>query len=289
MNNADANIDISDYGIYSDAVSTTKAYNGKIDSAKVVVAEVKTTLGNESIFKGPIADNCKQELGTIDNNLNELTTNGTAIINFLAAANQSYQKEDGSAAINITNADGTTETTSTQGTLMANTNVKSSVGIPDSVKQAGYTVTCYGEGGWYLGGGDKATSVASGSRQEKVHNAWLANGGRYKNGIAVMNVNGQDRYLIATAPTFGRVGDSIDVKLDNGQTVPCVIADAKSTSDSNYTTYGHGRVDGSVNVLEFEVDRHVYRAKGNPTSSKWGLEWDSSSDVNHVDNYGTII
>ena len=103
-----------------------------------------------------------------------------------------------------------------------------------------------------------------------------------------MNVNGQDHYLVATAPTLGTVGDSVNVNLENGQTIPCVIADAKSTGDSNYTTYGHG-TGGGVNILEFEVDRNVYNANGNPQTSTWGLEWDSSSDVTSVDNYGTII
>ena len=122
-----------------------------------------------------------------------------------------------------------------------------------------------------------------------MHEAWVADGARYKNGIAVLNVNGTDHYLIATAKSLGTVGDNIDVNFENGQTIPCIIADAKSTNDSNYTTYGHGRSDGSVNILEFEVDRNVYNSTGNPKTSTWGLEWDSSSDVSTVDNYGTIL
>ena len=163
-----------------------------------------------------------------------------------------------------------------------------SVEVPDSIKQSAYTVTCYGEGGWYLGGGSTPTAVASGTNQKSVHEAWKADGCRYKDGIAVMNVNGEDHYLIATASTFGKVGDSVTVKLDNGQTIKCVIADQKSSGDSNYTKYGHSH-GSSVNILEFEVDRNVYNSKGNPNTSGWGLEWDSSSDVNAIDNHGSIL
>ncbi len=171
----------------------------------------------------------------------------------------------------------------------SNEDIKYSVEIPDSVNQAGYTVTCYGPGGWHMGGSAKATPVARGTMQKKVHDAWVADGARYKNGIAVMKVNGVDHYLIATAPTFGKVGDSVTVNLKNGESVPCIIADAKSTHDSNYTKWGHGRSNGSVNVLEFEVDRNKYKSSGNPTTSKWGLEWDSSSGVKSIDNHGSVV
>ena len=104
-----------------------------------------------------------------------------------------------------------------------------------------------------------------------------------------MNVNGQDCYLVATASSLGKVGDAINVTLKNGQQVPCVIADAKSSNDWNYTKYGHSDGKGSVNILEFEVDRHKYLKSGNPTTSSWGLEWDSSSGVKKVDNYGSTL
>ena len=164
----------------------------------------------------------------------------------------------------------------------------SSVTIPSNIDQMGYTVTCYGEGGWYLSGGSQATPIARSSNQRVVHDAWLNDGANYKDGIAVMNVDGETRYLVATAPSLGSVGDCVDVRLDNGQTIPCVIADSKNSMDANFTTYGHSS-GGQVNVLEFEVDRNVFNQKGNPKTSTWGLEWDSSSDVRVVDNYGSII
>ena len=36
-----------------------------------------------------------------------------------------------------------------------------------------------------------------------------------------------NRYLVAVSPKFGKVGDNIDVCLDNGTVIPCTIADSK--------------------------------------------------------------
>ena len=164
-------------------------------------------------------------------------------------------------------------------------NSEYSVSIPSSVKQSGYTVTGYDK--WIKSG--KTMVWAKGTNQRAVSEVWKSQGSKFKNGIATINVNGEDRYLIATSSTFGKVGDSVTVKLENGQSVKCVIADQKSSHDSNYTKYGHGQSNGSVNVLEFEVERSTYQAKGNPSTSKWNLEWDSSSPVTRIDNNGSVL
>ena len=273
--------EVKDYGEFNAAVGTIKAYQTKVAEAKTSAGEVKTTLSNESVFMGPIQENCIQELASLDADISGIDANFSTLTGYIIQTDSNYKTGDTQASAEVTGV--------SQAGVTTGTNVKSSVEIPDSVNQAGYTVTCYGPGGWHLSGKEEATRVAPGTNQAAVHDKWVADGARYKNGIAVMNVNGKDHYLIATAPTLGKVGDNVDVKLDNGQTIPCVIADAKSTGDANYTKYGHGRSDGSVNVLEFEVDRLKYKSSGNPSTSKWGLEWDSSSDVSRVDNYGTVI
>lgn len=269
---------MSDYKVEYDGVdagsSTAKVMSNQTGNAKSSLSDAKNILNDESVFMGPVKDNVIQEVSALESDFTSIETQYQSIGNYLQSANATYKKGDSSAS-------------STVGLSTSGSGTR--VNIPSDVVQAGYTVTCYGEGGWYLGGGSTPTAVASGTKQKSVHEAWLADGARYKDGIAVMKVNGQDHYLIATAPTLGSVGDSVNVNLQNGQTVPCVIADAKSTNDSNYTTYGHGRSDGSVNVLEFEVDRNKYNSSGNPTTSTWGLEWDSSSGVSSVDNQGSII
>ncbi len=198
----------------------------------------------------------------------------------------------------VSSTESTTEvdatTTASQAGLTIDTANGSTIQIPDSVKQRGYTVTCYGVGGWHYGGEAKASKIGGGTRQEKVHQKWVADGARYKNGIAVMNINGVDHYLVAVSPTFGYSGSVLSVKLKNGETLPCVVADSKSTGDGNYTKYGHSSSSknpnkGAINVLEFEVDRTWYKSKGNPGSDKWPTSWDSSSKVSSITTYGSVI
>ena len=162
----------------------------------------------------------------------------------------------------------------------------STLDIPESVRQTNYyTVTGYD---YWCDTGDEMVWSA-GTNQRAVSDIWKAQGSRFKNGIAVINVDGIDRYLIATATSLGIVGDMINLTLADGSTVPCIIADQKSSGDSNYTEYGHGQGDGTVNVIEMEVQRSAYLERGNVTTSSYGLEWDSNSPVRHVDNYGSIV
>lgn len=279
------------YSGLESGASTANTFSNKAADTLSKIGEAKTTLTDQSVFMGPAQEDCAQQISSLDADLTEIQQNFTEMANYVLEAESKYKSGDKAAADNLINqaTGGGSATSSSKAGKNTKGSGATTVNIPSDVNQAGYTVTCYGEGGWYLGGGSTPTAVASGTNQKLVHEAWLADGGRYKNGIAVMNVDGKDHYLIATAPTLGEVGDSVDVNLENGQTVPCVIADSKSTNDSNYTTYGHGRSDGSVNILEFEVDRDKYNSSGNPTTDTWGLEWDSSSDVTSVDNYGTVV
>jgi hypothetical protein len=59
-------------------------------------------------------------------------------------------------------------------------------------------------------------------------------------------------YLAAVTETFGVVGDAIRVTLDNGQSFSVIIADIKSSHDSNYCQWGHIQ-NGKVNVIEWEI------------------------------------
>ncbi|MBR1376449.1 MAG: hypothetical protein IJ565_01410 [Bacilli bacterium] len=97
------------------------------------------------------------------------------------------------------------------------------------------------------------------------------------------------RYLIATTTTLGKSGDLIDVNLKDGTTIPCIIADAKSSHDENWSTYGHTS-KGQVNVVEWEVASAYYKDYGNPSSSNgYNLPWDSTSKVVSVDNKGSLL
>ena len=76
---------------------------------------------------------------------------------------------------------------------------------------------------------------SSSSRQRKVADIWGTLGFTSDRGIATIN----GRYLVAVTTTYGQVGDCIDIALSNGMILPCIIADAKSPNDSNWTPYGH--------------------------------------------------
>lgn len=158
--------------------------------------------------------------------------------------------------------------------------------IPDNIKQSAYTVTCYEADGWHFGASSKGSRVGVGTGQRAVHEAWNAQGSNYENGIAVIDDNGTSRYLVACSSEIGKVGDRLTYRLENGQTIEALVADQKSSGDRNYSQYGHVYNSGT-NILEFEVNTQDYREKGNPTTEKWGLNWDSSSRIVSIDNHGS--
>lgn len=287
MNNEE--IKTGDYKNFDTGISTVKGFNGSLEDTAEKINSYKESLCNDSVFQGPISDSCEEAFLVIANKLALEKENYSTISSYLEKSKANYESADASSkALFLDIKDGKIVETTSSNLLTIGGNIAFTETIPDNLSQRGYTVTCYGKEGWWFSG-TNLVGIASGSRQESVHNAWKKDGARYKDGIAVMNVNGQDCYLVATASSLGKVGDVINVTLKNNQKVPCVIADAKSSSDWNYTKYGHSDGKGSVNILEFEVDRHKYLEKGNPTTSSWGLEWDSSSGVKKVDNYGTIL
>lgn len=155
--------------------------------------------------------------------------------------------------------------------------------IPSSVKQSGYTSRGYD---FIINSGD-AMSWPSGSAQERVANAWKNQGSKFKNGIAVLSVNGKDRYIISLTTKFGQVGDCVDVTLEDGTVIPCVIGDSKG--ESGGSEWGNAQSDGTVSIIEFEVQREKFIESWNPTTEKWNLEWDSSKSIKNMKNLGSIL
>ena len=281
-----ADYKVGDYGIFNDGVGTINKLNESLGTCKTDIEACKAKLNSDAVFMGPACDEAIKGLNSSCSLVELLADNYSTIGSYLIDTANNYKAGDDSATKNILSVD--SKGVVSAGATKSKGNALSSVSIPKDVDQAGYTVTCYGEGGWYLGGGSEATPIAGGTNQDAVHEKWLADGARYKNGIAVIDVDGEDHYLVATTSTFGTVGDNVSVNLEDGSSVPCIIADSKSSGDSNYTSYGH-QVGSQVNVLEFEVDRNVYNSSGNPSTSSWGLDWDSNSNVDSIDNYGSII
>lgn len=60
-----------------------------------------------------------------------------------------------------------------------------------------------------------------------------------------------DRYCVAVGTYYGDVYDEIDVIMENGHVIECVVSDIKDDKHTNITNQKH-KVDGSV--VEFIVD-----------------------------------
>lgn len=168
--------------------------------------------------------------------------------------------------------------------------------IPQNFSQyPAYSVTCVGADGWHKSGGEangylckeEATSILSPDKE--VHDVWVKQGAKYKNGIAVMYVDGVERYLVAVVPRegekgVGNPGDVLNATLEDGTVLPLVVLDTKG-GDKEYE-WGHALGDG-VDVIEFEVDMYIYNEKKN-VAKNWGIDWDPSSPVVKFTNNGNI-
>lgn len=106
--------------------------------------------------------------------------------------------------------------------------------------------------------------------QRRIYDYWVSQGRPYEEGIAVLN----GYYLIACTSQFGEVGERVQFELENGQILNCLVADAKSSGDSNYTNYGHIS-EGEIVCIEMQVDEDYHRRFDNPATPQWKPEWHS--------------
>ncbi len=109
--------------------------------------------------------------------------------------------------------------------------------IPNSVKQTGiianYTQN-YDNRGWAWD-------------QGKMANAYKKAGSQSDGNMATID----GRYLVAVSPRFGKVGDNIDIQLENGKVIHAVIADLKGNDATS--SWGH-ELGGKVDVVEWEIN-----------------------------------
>ena len=195
------------------------------------------------------------------------------------------------------------------------------IDIPDAVTsypQVNYDVECYSkELGW---GCNKLKPWKSGTNQRQIYDLWVSSGAHYTNGLATLNVNGEERYLAATTIRFGQPGDIINATLANGEVIHIVIDDTKDYCDTitklypdpdacrnNYKSahkeldpycasnmddpgcFGHYKGSSGVGILEFAADPNEYNNNPYKSPSKWGQIWDASQKVVSITNYGSII
>lgn len=94
--------------------------------------------------------------------------------------------------------------------------------------------------------------------QKTIYDKWVEQGKKASDSHwAYLEIGGERRYLVALVPTYGRVGDYVDIYLTmdgESKVYPCIMADAKDIwVDEAYTyngvAYGHS-VGGRCNVIE---------------------------------------
>ena len=88
---------ISDYGIFSDAVTTTNDCSNKVTTAQDGVTACKTVVGNQGIFMGPMAEKCVAALNEIDGECTTIISNLGTLSSYLITTSGNYQDADKNA------------------------------------------------------------------------------------------------------------------------------------------------------------------------------------------------
>ena len=92
---------ISDYGIFGDAISTTTSLNSSVDDCQNALKNCKDIVGNESIFMGPISEKCVQFLNGLNTDLDTIKNNLGSISNYLVQTSSNYQTADSNASSQV--------------------------------------------------------------------------------------------------------------------------------------------------------------------------------------------
>lgn len=95
-------------------------------------------------------------------------------------------------------------------------------------------------------------------------------------------ING--RYVVALTDTFGKVGDYVDIKQNNGNVIPGIIGDVKNQNDAGCNKWGHN--NGKA-VVEFVVDKSKWYGT-NTTVKTTHPEWQKQK-VASITNQGSYF
>lgn len=91
---------ITDYGIFDNAVSTTNSLIKAVNSARSVLEQCKGVLGGNSIFEGPICDECIRAFGNIDSRISGIINNCNNVTDYLIKASNDYDSTDTDSSSN---------------------------------------------------------------------------------------------------------------------------------------------------------------------------------------------
>lgn len=148
-----------------------------------------------------------------------------------------------------------------------NSEIVNTIDVPKNLNQTGiipnYTNYEYFYGKWHRG-----------SKQREVSEVWAANGKTSDRGIATID----DNYLVAVSSKFGKAGDQIEVILEDGTSINCIIADIKGEAASS--EWGHSFGKSGIDIIEWE-------SLGKQDTIELG-EW-KGKDVAKIINYGSYL
>ena len=92
---------VSDYGIFSDAISTTTSLNTNVSNCQTAAKNCATILGNQGVFMGPIAEKCAQFLTNLNTELDTVQSNMNQLSNYLVQTSSTYQSADANASSTV--------------------------------------------------------------------------------------------------------------------------------------------------------------------------------------------
>ena len=106
--------EMSDYGIFSNGVTTIKTLNENMETINTDISECKTTFNNEAVFMGPICDSCLEGFGNVNSKITTMKENFSKIGNYLVETSSNYKASDDNASqlmLTIDSKTGKVETT----------------------------------------------------------------------------------------------------------------------------------------------------------------------------------
>ena len=175
---------VSDYGIFNDAISTTKSLTDKLATIQEDMNTCKTKLNDEAVFMGPICDSCVEGFSSLDGKVTSLIGNFNTISNYINDTAVAYKNGDKAAMEKVLNISGgkvgvgTTSNVNTGGgtkddiyNLLANkgfNNAAICAILANMEHESGFDTTAVGDGGtsyglcqWHNGRWDNLNSFCS--------------------------------------------------------------------------------------------------------------------------------
>lgn len=92
---------VSDYGIFSDAISTTNTLNNSVSNCQTAAKNCASIMGNQGVFMGPIAEKCTQFLNALNTDLDMVQSNMNQISSYLMQTSSTYQSADANASSTV--------------------------------------------------------------------------------------------------------------------------------------------------------------------------------------------